>query len=139
MMVPPYQLAVPHIWRNSSSDPNAGSIWVLMRSKCPSTLGVSCQPEMPPARFTGPVCTAWIPISANAFHRAWSDIALRNDSSGRVISDSGYAVNHTDAVSTAVRGFGRAKGFCHIEPWPENCWLISLASASIDCDSSQET
>ena len=55
MMVPPYQLAVAHICRNSSSVPNAGSIWVLIRSKWPSTLGVYCHPEIPPARFTGPV------------------------------------------------------------------------------------
>ena len=59
-------------------------------------------------------------------------MAVRNDSSGRVINDSGYAVNHTDAAATAERGLGLANGFCHIEPWPENCWLISLASASID-------
>ena len=89
MIVPPYQLAVPHIFRNSSSVPNAGSIWVLIRSKWPSTLGVYCQPEIPPARLTGPVWIASMPISANAFHISSSAIALRNDSSGRVISDSG--------------------------------------------------
>jgi hypothetical protein len=48
-------------------------------------------------------------------------------------------VNHTEAVSTAPRGLGSAYGFCHIEPWPENCWLISLASASIDWLISHET
>lgn len=89
MMVPPYQLAVPHIWRNSSSVPKAGSICVLIRSKCPSTLGVSSQPEMPPARLTGPVWIASMPISANAFHISGSAIALRKDSLERVINDSG--------------------------------------------------
>ena len=68
MIVPPYQFAVAHISRNSSSVPNAGSIWVLIRSKWPSTLGVYSQPQMPPARLTGPVCTPSMPISANAVH-----------------------------------------------------------------------
>src|SRR6478672_13755845 len=94
---------------------------------------------MPPARFTGPVWMASMPIAANAFHISSSAMALRKDSSGRVINESGYAVNHTDADVTAARGFGFAKGFCHIEPCPENCWLISLASASIDCVNSQDT
>ncbi len=116
MMVPPYQPAVAHICRNSSSVPNAGSIWVPIRSKWPSTLGVYCQPAMPPARLTGPVWIASMPISANACHMSSLAMALRKDSSGRVISDNGYAVNHTDAVSTAARGFGVANGFCHIEP-----------------------
>ena len=89
MIVPPYQSAVPHMLRNSSSVPNAGSICVLIRSKWPSTLGVCSQPEIPPARFTGPVWMASMPISANAFHMASSAMALRNDSLGRVISDSG--------------------------------------------------
>ena len=69
---------------------------------------------------------------AKAFHSSSSPSAARNDSPGRVISEMGYAVNHTDAVSTAWRGSGLANGFCHIVPWPENCRLISLASASID-------
>ena len=79
-----------------------------MRSKCPSTLGVSSQPEIPPARFTGPVWIASIPISAKALHMFSSAIAFKNDSSGRVMRDSGYAVNQTDAVSTAPRGLGVA-------------------------------
>ena len=48
-------------------------------------------------------------------------------------------MNHTDADSTAARGSGLANGFCHIVPWPENCRLIALASASIDWLSSQDT
>ena len=48
-------------------------------------------------------------------------------------------MNHTDAVSTACRGSGLANGFCHIVPWPENCRLIVLASASIDWLSSHDT
>ena len=62
---------------------------MLIRSKWPSTLGVYSHPEMPPARFTGPVWMASMPISAKAFHMSSSAIALRNDSSGRVINDSG--------------------------------------------------
>ena len=48
-------------------------------------------------------------------------------------------MNHTDAVSTAARGLGVAYGFCHIDPCPENCWLISLASASIDWARNHDT
>jgi len=56
-----------------------------------------------------------------------------------VISEIGYAVNHTDADSTACRGSGLANGFCHMLPWPENCRLIVFASASIDWLSSHDT
>ena len=89
MTVPPCQVAIPHMARNSDSVPNSGSIWVLIRSKWPSTLGVSRQPEMPPARLTGPVCTASMPIVANASHSSSSPSAARNDSPGRVISEIG--------------------------------------------------
>ena len=58
--------------RNSSSVPNASSICVLIRSKCPSTLGVGSQPTMPPAFFTGPVWTPSMPIASNAPHSASS-------------------------------------------------------------------
>src|SRR5665647_2001026 len=39
MMVPLCSPATSHMVRNSASVPNAGSICVLIRSKCPSTLG----------------------------------------------------------------------------------------------------
>jgi len=80
-----------------------------------------------------------MPIVAKAPQSASSAIAPRNDSPGRVMNEIGYAVNHTDAVSTAWRGPGLANGFCHIVPWPENWRLISLASASIDWASSHDT
>ena len=79
---------------------------MLIRSKCPSTLGVYSQPLIPPARFTGPMWTASTPICSNADHRPSSPSAERNDWPGAVISDSGYAVNHTEARSTAARGLG---------------------------------
>jgi hypothetical protein len=44
---------------------------------------------MPPARLTGPVWTASIPISENAFHMSGSAIAFKKDSFGRVINDNG--------------------------------------------------
>src|SRR4029079_16654063 len=130
---------MPHIARNSASLPKAGSISVLMRSKCPSTLGVGRHPTSPPARLTGPVCTALIPMVAKAFHSSSSPSDARNDSPGRVLSEIGEGVNHTDADSTACRGSGLANGFCHMLPWPENCRLIVFASASIDWLSSHDT
>ena len=89
MIAPPYQVAMPHMARNSASVPKAGSISVLMRSKCPSTLGVGRQPTSPPARLTGPVCRALMPMVANAFHSSSSPSEARNDSPGRVISEIG--------------------------------------------------
>ena len=89
MIVPPYHVAMPHIARNSVSLPNAGSIWVLMRSKWPSTLGVYCHPDIPPARLTGPVWRASIPMVAKAFHSSSSPSAARNEPPGRVISEMG--------------------------------------------------
>ena len=62
-----------------------------------------------------------------------------NSLAGLVIIEIGYAVNHTDADSTAWRGSGLAKGFCHMLPWPENCRLIAFASASMDWLSSHDT
>ena len=125
--------------RNSSSVPNASSIWVLIRSKCPSTLGVGSQPNSPPAFFTGPVCTPSIPIASNAAHSASSPSVPRKEVPGLVIMEMGYAVNHTDAFSMAARGSGLANGFCHMLPWPENCLANSTASESIDCSVSQST
>jgi hypothetical protein len=62
-----------------------------------------------------------------------------NDSPGRVMNDGGYAVNHTDARSSAARGLGCAYGFCHMLPWPES-WIAScLASQSIDWSTSHLT
>src|SRR4051812_12186242 len=63
--------------------------FVLMRSKCPSTLGVGRHPTSPPARLTGPVCRALMPMVANAFHSSSSPSEARNDSPGRVISEIG--------------------------------------------------
>ena len=48
-------------------------------------------------------------------------------------------MNHTDAFSIAARGSGRANGFCHMLPCPENCLANSYASTSIDCSFSQLT
>ena len=84
-----YASAVAHSARNSSSVPNAGSTSMLIRSKWPSTDGVSRQPCRPPAFFVGPVWTASIPIWRNASHSDGSAKPDRNDWSGRVTNDSG--------------------------------------------------
>ncbi|OJG03508.1 hypothetical protein BG618_05334 [Pseudonocardia autotrophica] len=89
MIVPPCQVAVAHIARNSSSVPKAGSSSLEMRSKWPSTLGVGCQPESPPAFFTGPVWTPSMPIVSNACHSSSLPSAARNDSPEAVISEIG--------------------------------------------------
>ena len=89
MIVPPCSPATSHIVRKSSSVPNAESISVLIRSKWPSTLGVGCQPFRPPARLTGPVCSALMPISSNAFHRSPSASVPRKEWPGLVSIDSG--------------------------------------------------
>ena len=114
--MPRWPAATSHMARNSSSVPNASSIWVLIRSKCPSTLGVESQPTIPPAFFTGPVCTPSMPISSNAAHRSSSPSVPRNDVPRLVIMEIGYAVNQTDDFSIAARGSGLAYGFCHMLP-----------------------
>ena len=86
---PPWDAATSHIARNSSSVPNASSMWVLIRSKCPSTLGVASQPSIPPAFFTGPVCSPSMPISAKASQSAGSPKVPRNDVPGLVIMEIG--------------------------------------------------
>ena len=116
MIVPPCSAATSHMLRNSSSVPNASSMWVLIRSKWPSTLGVSSQPSSPPAFLTGPVWTPSIPISAKASHRSGSPRVPRNELPGLVIMEMGYAVNQTEAFSIAARGSGSANGFCHMLP-----------------------
>ena len=83
--------------------------------------------------------SASIPIARNACHSAGSASADRNVSPLRVTNDSGYAVNHTDARSTAARGSGCANGFCHMLPWPESCDASRFASPSIDCSTSHST
>ena len=75
--------------RNSSSVPNASSIWVLIRSKWPSTLGVESQPSMPPACLTGPVWTPSMPIASKAVHRSSSPSVPRNDVPRLVIIEMG--------------------------------------------------
>ena len=89
MTVPSCAEATSHIARNSSSVPNCSSIWVLIRSKWPSTLGVVSQPDRPPAFFTGPVCSAVIPMRWKASHRSWSPSVPRKDEPGLVIIEMG--------------------------------------------------
>jgi hypothetical protein len=60
-----------------------------MPSKWPSTLGVYRQPAIPPARLTGPVWTASIPMAAKAFQSSSSPRAARNDSPERVMNEIG--------------------------------------------------
>ncbi len=55
------------------------------------------------------------------------------------MNDSGYAVNQTDARSTAARGFGWANGLAHMLAWPASWRASVLASPSIDCLTSQST
>jgi hypothetical protein len=56
-----------------------------------------------------------------------------------VIIEAGYAVNHTEALSIAARGFGFAYGFCDMPRDPENCAATAPAPASIDRCSNQLT
>ena len=39
----------------------------------------------------------------------------------------------------AARGSGLANGFCHMLPWPENCFANVVASDSMDCSTNQST
>ena len=87
--VPSWAEATSHMARNSSSVPNSSSIWVLIRSKWPSTLGVASQPSRPPAFFTGPVCRPSMPMAWNAFHRSGSPSEPRNEDPGLVIIEIG--------------------------------------------------
>ena len=80
-----------------------------------------------------------MPIARKACHSAGSASADRNVSPRRVTNESGYAVNHTEARSSAARGSGCAYGFCHMLPWPESCDASRLASASIDSSTSHST
>ena len=80
-----------------------------------------------------------MPICSNADHRASSPRAPRNVRPGLVIVEIGYAVNQTEAFSTAARGSGLANGFCHMLPRPENWVANDVASASIDCSFSHST
>lgn len=105
---------------------------MLMRSKWPSTEGVARHPSIPPACFTGPVCTAVTPMSENACHSDSSPSELRKLAPGAVMIEIGYAVNHTEPRSTAARGLGSAYGFCHMLPLPDNCSAINFASCRID-------
>ena len=82
--------------------------------------------------FTGPTWIASIPIALKAFHSDWELSVLRNEVPGAVMSESGYAVNHTDAFDTAARGSGFPYGFCHMAPWPDKALASSVASWSID-------
>ena len=84
---------------------------------------------MPPARFTGPVCMAVIPIDSKASQRSWSPRVPRNEWPALVMSEIGYAVNQTGAFSIAARGSGSANGFCHMLPWPVNCFGEGLGVA----------
>ncbi len=137
--VPPKVAAALQSSRYSSAVPKTGSICVVMRSKCPSTVGVARQPRSPPADFTGPVWTASIPMWLKAFQRFSSPSVVRNEVPGALSNEIGYAVNHTDAVSTAARGSGRAKGFCHMIPVPESWRAIVFAYCSMDCSTSHAT
>jgi hypothetical protein len=56
-----------------------------------------------------------------------------------VTNESGYAVNQTEARSSAARGSGCAYGFCHMLPCPESCDASRLASLSIDWSTSHST
>ncbi len=69
--------------------PKAASIWVLMRSKWPSTLAVCDHSVMPPASFTGPVCTASMPMDWKISHSCGSPSAPRYDSPSFVMSEIG--------------------------------------------------
>jgi hypothetical protein len=105
---PPWDAATAHSRRNSCSVPNWASIWVLIRSNWPSTVGVASQPERPPARFTGPVCTAEIPIASKVAHKESrshaSDRGPRTGSaSGRRHSTSGPRPHWRRRASTPPR------------------------------------
>ncbi len=89
MIVPPWAEATSHIVRKSASVPKALSISVLIRSKWPSTLGVGCHPEMPPARLTGPVWRALMPIRSKLAHRSGSARVPRKEWPGLVNNDRG--------------------------------------------------
>lgn len=64
-------------------------MWVLIRSKWPSMLGVGFHPVRPPARLTGPVCTPWMPMRWKISHSCGSPSEARKDSPGRVIIEIG--------------------------------------------------
>ena len=93
---------------------------------------------MPPARLTGPVCTASIPMVSNTRHRSSPANVQRNDSPGLVIIEMGYAVNQTDAFSIAARGFEWANGRCDM-PEPANWEATAPPRASIDSCCNQST
>ena len=86
----------------------------------PVDAGVRSHPEIPPASFSGPVCTPSIPICSKASHNAGAPSAAMNDWPRAVTNDNGYAVNQTDAFSTAARGSGAAYGLDHIRWFPDS-------------------
>ena len=48
-------------------------------------------------------------------------------------------MNQTEVFSIAARASGLANGFCHMLPWPDSLRANSVASASIDWSTSQDT
>src|SRR5690606_33895292 len=137
IIMPLCRAAVAVRFLKSASDPKSGSIFVLIRSKCPSILRVVFQPRMPPARFIGPVCIPSIPISSKNFHNSSLLNADRADSFFLAINDIGYAVYQTDARAIAARGCGLAYGLRHMWPLPESFDASLLAPDSIDSFFSQ--
>ncbi len=89
MTVPPWRPAVSTMSRNSFALPKTGSMRVEMRSKLPSVLGVCVHPDRPPEAFTGPVCTAVMPMVSNAAHISSSPSVARNDRPGRPMRELG--------------------------------------------------
>jgi hypothetical protein len=64
-------------------------MWVLMRSKCPSTLGVRSQPDNPPACLTGPVWTPSTPSAWKVVQSSSSPSVPRKEVPGLVIIEMG--------------------------------------------------
>jgi hypothetical protein len=61
------------------------------------------------------------PDALKGFHSFGSPSVARNERPFLPMTEMGYAVNQTEAVSMAARGSGLAKGFWNMLPWPENC------------------
>ena len=98
----PSEIALQQVPVGSSRDQ------VLIALGTPSTVGVLSRPKIPPARFSGPVCSPLIPIAVNTRHKCSSASVPRNEHPGLVTIEIGYAVNQTEDFSIAVLGLGSA-------------------------------